>query len=216
VSDEAASVKSERVEPAWFGACLVLAAGQGRRMGGPKALLVWTDGRPLALSHAHARLRDCGRVVIVARRDTVERLRRAAPERVECVASEEPDELGPAGSIAAAVRAGALDGTGVALVTPVDVPPAGGETVRLLGGAMQAGAWAARPRHAGRFGHPVACSEQLLASRYAREARPLREVLADTGGRCAAVDVDDAGVLADLDTPERVVAATGSGPRFWG
>ena len=52
---------------------IVLAAGKGMRLGGPKALLLWPGPpgqkpRPLAIAHAEARLSaESSRVVVVAR-----------------------------------------------------------------------------------------------------------------------------------------------------
>ena len=49
------------------GAAIVLGAGEGRRMGGPKALLV-IDGKPLICRHVE-RLREveCRSIVVVVR-----------------------------------------------------------------------------------------------------------------------------------------------------
>lgn len=192
--------------------CLVLASGGGARMGGPKALLLLND-RPLASAHAAARHADCGRTIVVTRAHIAEVLRRA-DRSLELVISEEPDELGPAGSIAAAVRSGALAGHEVVIVTPVDVMPVSREVIEALAeGALRGEA--ARPIWDGRAGHPVACRRALLEQHYCLGAPPLRDVLSGLGGRCIAVPVGDPAVGRDLDTPEAWEAATGTGPAFW-
>lgn len=206
MSDEAAVVKREGR------CCLVIASGIGARMGGPKALLLWND-RPLASAHAQARRGDCARTVIVTRAHIAEVLRRADPD-LELVVSEEPDELGPAGSIAAAVRTGALTGHDVVILTPVDVMPASREVIEALAGAAERGE-AARPIWGGRAGHPVACRGALLQREYAMSAPPLRDVLARLGEGCISVIVADPAVGRDLDTPEAWEAVTGSRPAFW-
>lgn len=172
---------------------VVLASGHGRRMGGPKALLMW-DGVPLAQAHALAWASCCRRVVIVTRSDIAASL----PPGLDVVISTEEDALGPAGSLAAAARH--LEGDAHWLVTPVDCPPVRRETCSALIEALGE-AVAARPRHGARRGHPVALRAEVW-QRYRREARPLRDVLHEVGDRVAEVAVDDDGVLRDLDSPD--------------
>jgi CTP:molybdopterin cytidylyltransferase MocA len=163
---------------------------------------------PLAAAHVAARA-ESERVLVVVRDDVARILARHLPERGELVVSRADDALGPAGSIAAA--APRVDEDAIALVTPVDCPPASDGVVRALLDAMgEAGALAARPCHAGRRGHPVALAGSVLA-RYRDEALPLRAVLAALGARVRDVEVDDPAVLDDLDTP----ADLGRAPRFF-
>jgi molybdenum cofactor cytidylyltransferase len=171
---------------------VVLAAGRGERLGGPKALLLWPGERPLALEHVLARS-ECERVLVVVR-EAVARVLRLPPPG-ELVVSHEEDDLGPAGSLAAAAACVAEDA--VVLVTPVDCPPVSTAVTRRL---LEALGVAARPVYRGRRGHPVAIAGSVLA-RYRREAVPLREVLASLGDAVIDVEVDDPGVLADLDSP---------------
>jgi CTP:molybdopterin cytidylyltransferase MocA len=190
-------------------ALCVLAAGEGRRLGGPKALLAWPvlPQRwllPLAAAHAEARS-DVDRIVVVTRPEIAAVLRRVAPTtwsaRVALVEATPPD---PAGSIAAALAR--IDRADPVLITPVDVPPASAAVVCALQAALGAGVDAARPLHAGRRGHPVAVRRTVL-DRYADpDPPPLREVLAALGARVADVPVDDAQVLCDLDTAEDLAA----------
>jgi CTP:molybdopterin cytidylyltransferase MocA len=186
---------------------VVLAAGAGERMGGPKAMLV-VDGEALALLHVR-RLREagCARVVLVTRPELAERLRRAEHE---VAVSTAPD---PAGSLAVGLRA--LDPSPVALVaiTPVDALPARAATIARLAAAVGADVEAATPSHGGRGGHPVLLRAGVLAG-FIDAPRPLRDVLAALGARRARVEVDDPAVAIDLDSPADVVAATGASPRF--
>lgn len=168
--------------------CLILASGMGRRFGGPKALVDW-NGVPLAAAHALARAQDCGRAIVITRGSIARVLQRVSPG-IEIVESEEPDELGPAGSIAAAVKAGVT--ADQVLITPVDVPPASPHVVRALWAALE-GAQAARP---GKPGHPVACVWEVIEP-YRDRPRPLRDVLDEIG--CVEVEVE---ASADFDTPE--------------
>ncbi|MEZ4446760.1 MAG: NTP transferase domain-containing protein [Polyangiaceae bacterium] len=202
-------------------AAVVLAAGMGRRMGGPKALLAWPTlperwVLPLAAAHVEAR-RDCASVVVVTRPAIAEVLRRVAPDsfappgRGRLCLSAAPDEQGPAGSLAAYAASGPITADAV-VVTPVDLPPIAPEVVLTLATALEAHpeALAAKPRHAGRGGHPVLLRPAVLAGHRAPEGGPhpdpptLREVLVGLrdAGQLVEVEVDDPGVLLNLDRAE--------------
>jgi len=189
----------------------VLAAGRGTRIGGPKALLAWPllPQRwlvPLAAAHVEART-ESDRVVVVTRKDIALKLREHAASsfggeaRGELIISEEDDSLGPAGSIAAAVKQLTL--TGFVVLTPVDCPPAKVSTVETMLRALRASplATAAKPRHAGRGGHPVVVRASLL-SVYAVAPRPLRDVLRAAGDSVLRVEVDDPAIGFDIDDAE--------------
>src|SRR5262249_11663866 len=115
---------------------VILAAGRGVRLGGPKALLSWPSApgapeRPLAIAHAEERLAaESARAVIVTRQQMVPALLRHVRPGVDILVSDAPDELGPAGSLGyAASRVGDTDAV---IVTPVDALPARRETVAAL------------------------------------------------------------------------------------
>ena len=193
---------------------IILAAGDGERMGGSKALLV-ASGEPLAAAHVH-RMREAGvsRVVLVVRPSVAARL--GALADAEVLVSRAPD---PAGSLAVAVRGAAIAQNALVLVTPVDAAPASTATIEALVAALTGTplALAATPRHGGKGGHPILCHAGVLAP-YREQAAPppLRDVLRSLGDRRLRVDVDDARVLVDLDTPDDVLAWTGRAPGFLG
>jgi CTP:molybdopterin cytidylyltransferase MocA len=201
-------------------ATIVLAAGAGTRLGGPKALLVWPGPaeteRPLAIAHAEERLAaESGRVLVVTRRPVVASLLGFVRPGIDLLASDAPDDLGPAGSLAfASPRLGDVD---VALVTPVDALPAKAETVARLLAALAAdpARLAARPVFHGRAGHPVALRRAALARYSKPEPPPLRDHLHSLGAACASVDVADPTVLVDLNTPADVMGALRAMPRFF-
>jgi molybdenum cofactor cytidylyltransferase len=100
------------------------------------------------------------------------------------------------------------------LVLPVDHPRVTARTVQALanmleqalgsfGGRRDGGfAYALAPRHRGRRGHPVAMSSALAAT-IARDhaARDLSDAIRRSARLVGYLDVADAGILADLDTP---------------
>lgn len=191
---------------------IVLAAGRGRRLGGPKALLCWPLLPqkwivPLGVAHVEAR-HESGAVVVVTRADLAAVLREVAPTtfapsgKGRLLVSEAEDALGPAGSLAAAMRDG-VSGE-VALVTPVDCPPASGKTAFALLEALEREpqALAAKPRYEGRGGHPVAIRTVALGRYRDPEPPPLRDHLRSLGDRVISVPVEDATVRIDIDEPE--------------
>jgi len=188
---------------------IVLAAGRGERIGGPKALLAWplmpqAWVLPLAAAHVEAR-EECDRVIVVTRRGIAERLRQHAPmsfataSRGELLLSHAEDALGPAGSIAAAAAVVADDAT--VLVSPVDCPPVRRRTVFALLDALAASPdkLAAKPRFDGRGGHPVALRGTLLTRYRVSDPPPLRDVLRSLGDELVEVAVDDPTIAVDID-----------------
>jgi CTP:molybdopterin cytidylyltransferase MocA len=197
---------------------VVLAAGKGERLGGPKALLAWptpAGERPLSIAHAAARLAaESARVLVVTRQALLRPLFAHVLPGIDLLASTAPDRLGPAGSLGFA-RASLADAAAV-VVTPVDTPPARAETVAALLAHLDAhpGLLAVRPRHDRRGGHPVVLRQAALDAYALPEPPPLREHLRALGKACADVDVDDAAVLVDLDTPAQAMSWLRAPPRF--
>ena len=208
---------------------IVLSAGRGVRLGGPKALLLVRDAGPpgpaVPLLEAQCRDRlsaESERVIAVVRADVAEllgRRLRAAGARV--VVSHAPDGEGPAGSIAAAAIHLANKPFRAAVVTPIDVRVAAATVARLLEALIEVppeappeplteaptaaapsrglAPLAVVPRFAGRRGHPVVLTPEALARYREPFPPPLRDHLRSLGDRVAVVDVDDPFVLEDLD-----------------
>lgn len=194
---------------------------------GPKALLLWPAGKgpespragkrelPLAIAHAEARLAaESERVLVVARGPVIRALLGYVQPNLDLIVSDAPDDLGPAGSIAVAVKR--LGDAPLALITPVDTPPARPETTaRLLARMGEPDApLAVRPRAGGRAGHPVLVRAEALEPYRSPSPPVLRDHLRSLGPRCVEVDVDDPAVRLDLNTPADVMGLLGSPPRF--
>lgn len=205
-------------------ATVVLGAGAGKRLGGPKALLAWPGpgGKPVPLAVAHAEERlaaESGQVLLVIRKPMFTSLLGYVRPGIDLLSSDAADDLGPAGSLSFAVpRLGAVAAdVDVVVVTPVDTPPAKADTVaRLLAAlAERPEILAARPSCRGRAGHPVALRRAALA-RYTEPAPPpLRDHLHALGPAVVDVDTTDPTVLIDLNTPADVMGTLGALPRFF-
>src|SRR5207247_9920133 len=101
---------------------IVLAAGKGERLGGPKALLAWPgEGGadiPLAIAHAEARLQaESARVLVVTRAPIMNFLVAYVRPGIDLLSSDASDELGPAGSVGFAASLLHLPSPAVPLVT---------------------------------------------------------------------------------------------------
>lgn len=202
---------------------LILAAGKGERIGGPKALLLWPPSGPggktelpLAIAHAEARLgAESARALVVTRGHIVRALLRYVRPGIELLSSDAADDLGPAGSIAFGARR--LGDAPAVLITPVDTPPARAEIVASLLARLEEGdppPLAVRPRYREHAGHPVLLRASALDVYLGPAPPPLRDYLRALGDRCVEVEVDDPLVRLDLNTPADVIRVLKGMPRF--
>lgn len=158
---------------------VILAAGRGERMGGPKALL--TLGGETFLARCARLLRRPGiaRLVAVLGHDA-ERVAREAglPPDVATVVNPRYAE-GMLTSILAGLEAAEAAGADAVLVHPVDHPLLPAATVDAVVAALAAGATIAVPSHDRRRGHPAGFARSAWgALRAARPEEGARGVLA--------------------------------------
>ena len=186
---------------------IVLAAGESRRMGRPKALLPCPPDGHTFVSQAVRTLHTGGiaEVGVVGRpQDSALRteVRRHAPP-VAYLENLTP-ELGQLSSLLVGVTyAEASDADGV-MVLPVDIPSVRPDTVRALREVFEHGSDSiVRAVYQDRHGHPVIFSRSVFAElRAADPSVGAREVLRSDPARVREVAVDDAGVLRDVDEPD--------------
>jgi CTP:molybdopterin cytidylyltransferase MocA len=141
---------------------LLLAAGAGRRIGGPKALLCDRAGTPFLVRAVSALLDGgCEEVLVVlgAGAEEAATLLKGfglgEDARVATVVADEWDE-GMGASLRTGLGASEGGAAGRALVLLVDLPDVGPEVVReVLQRAPDGPAALARASYAGRAGHPV-------------------------------------------------------------
>lgn len=181
---------------------VVLAAGASSRMGHPKALTRLDDETALErIVRAAAGMR-----VVVVLGEHHDAVRAALPDlAVRWVRNPDP-QMGRTGSLQRGLAA--TRGARV-LALPVDHPLVRAETLDLL--ARRPEMWVV-PTRAGRGGHPIKLGEMgAIAVMSAPPATPLRDIPRMVGIEPTRVEVEDEGILANLDTPEDVRAAR-SGP----
>ena len=181
-------------------ALVVLAAGRSTRMGTPKPL-VPLEGRPL-LEHLLAApvVREFRAVVVVLGHDAAAVL--PVADRCGCrhVVNPDPDR-GRTSSVQIGLEALGAP-VGAVFVQPVDCPLVLPETYLALAGAIGP-ADVAVPQYRGHGGHPPLVSAALVPRvRAAGPDEPLRKLLEAPDVRRELVDVDDPGVLVNVDRPE--------------
>lgn len=188
---------------------VVLAGGEGRRMGGAKPLrrLHGTTLIDRACDLARAWSAD----VAVAVRDPAQ----VGP--VDAILLTDPFDIeGPLAGLAAALGWAARSGHDRVLVIPCDMPGLPADLARRLDAALTPGHGVAVPRTGDRL-HPACAlwrtwAADLIAGQAATGRLSLKDLARSAG--CAVVDWDDAGAFVNVNTAqelEGLEAATGSG-----
>jgi nicotine blue oxidoreductase len=181
---------------------VVLAAGEGRRIGGPKGLL--RIGGTTFLAHASALLARPAVASVVAvlgaEADRVRAEGRLA-EGVTVVVNERWRE-GMLSSVLAGLDAAEALGAEAVLIHPVDHPGVDPATIERVAEALLRGAAIAVPSWEGRRGHPGGFARPTWeALRAAPAARGARAVLEDHPDWIVHVP-GDPGCTAGIDTPD--------------
>jgi len=186
---------------------VVLAAGSASRFGADKLVQpLPTDAHGVAAGTAlavaswlHLRTVIPDSIVVVrdARAASARLLAQAGAVLIECPNADE----GMGASLAAGV-AGRSDADGW-LIALGDMPWIAPASIGLVAAALRSGASIAATRYAGQRGHPVGFSrahrDALLALRGDAGARDIVSAYRD---ETVLVDVDDPGVVRDVDLPD--------------
>jgi molybdenum cofactor cytidylyltransferase len=186
---------------------LILAAGESRRMGFPKALLPYREETFLdRLARLFAA--RCAPVIVVLGAEA-ERIRAGVHPAATFVVN--PDwARGQTTSMQCGLRAVPPDADGV-LFTLVDHPAVRPATIDALL-VEPCTALVRVPRCHGHRGHPIWFSRELIAEFLALpETGAARDVVHSHAAQTEFLDVDDPGILADIDDPEAYRGLTGEG-----
>jgi CTP:molybdopterin cytidylyltransferase MocA len=177
-------------------AAIILAAGESRRMGRPKALLPYRGGTFVSVL-AETLAAHCKPVYAVFGCDATH-LMASAPAAV--IAVENPDyRYGMLTSLQVGLRA-ITELPNRILFTLVDHPAVEAATVAAL---LRSDAALAISRYAGKRGHPVVISADIAREILAEPATSkLNCVLDRHATKIQYIDVDDPGVRDDIDDPQ--------------
>jgi len=190
---------------------VLLAAGTGSRFGGHKLLAPMSGGdkfppmsggdgdTPLGTVAARNLAAALPRSLAVVRPGDARLSARLAATGLQIVECADAD-AGMGASLACGVAAAQdADGWVVALGDMPWIAPA---TIRSVADALRSGADIAAPSFQGRRGHPVGFSRQHYAALAALTGDAGARALLDANhDRVTLIDVADAGVLRDVDTP---------------
>jgi CTP:molybdopterin cytidylyltransferase MocA len=175
---------------------LILAGGEGRRFGQPKAFATLDDGRTF-IEACTATLIGAGALPVVA--TLPPGTENPQIDRLEVITLPEPGmDMFASLVTGLGYLAKNLD-WGTVAVLPVDHPLVSANAVTTLASTT---ARAAIPSFQGKHGHPI-CFDREVASGIVRgefSGPTLREVLREVGA--VDVEVDDPGVVANCNTPE--------------
>jgi molybdenum cofactor cytidylyltransferase len=182
---------------------LILAAGESSRMGNDKAALAYRGRTFLEAVVQALGEADIARTVVVLGHHAEDLRRHIRIEPAQVVIN--PDyKLGQTSSLQAGLRSLMADDLEAILLCLVDHPAVSAETVRaLVAGFRQSGAPIVIPTYKGRRGHPVLIGRQVFdellnlpsgigADSVVRRRRPTTHF----------VEVEDEGILVDVDDPE--------------
>ena len=182
---------------------VLLAAGIGTRFGGHKLLAPWRDGAAIAVAAA--------RNLIDALPDSVAVLRPGDEILASLLAAEglrivvNPNADGGMGtSLACGVAAAEVDGWVIALADMPAIQPA---TIQAVAEAIAGGAELAAPVCHGERGHPIGFARRFRAALTALDGdRGGRDILARHSNELRLIEVDDPGVLVDIDRAADITA----------
>ena len=182
---------------------LILAAGESSRMGTDKALLPYC-GRTF-LEHIVAQLRLAGvtRIVVVLGHHAGEIEQAVGFGDAQVVVN--PDyRRGQTSSLQAGLEALAAEPVDAVLLCLVDHPAVEASTIgKLLDAFRDSSAPVVIPTHQGRRGHPVLISRQLFEElRSLGASEGANTAIRNHQAATAFVEVDDPGILTDIDDPE--------------
>jgi CTP:molybdopterin cytidylyltransferase MocA len=182
-------------------AAVVLAAGEGRRMGGPKALLRIEGATFLGhLCRLFSRMGVDATVAVLGAEAERVRAEAQIPEAAAVVVNERWRD-GMLGSIWRGLDAAEAAHVDAVLVHPVDNPLVTPATVAAVVAALRSGAQIAVPVHGGRRGHPAAFARAAWPwLRGASPSRGARQVLVDHAAQVSQVEAGP-DCLVDLDVP---------------
>lgn len=192
---------------------MVLAAGRGRRFaaagGGPFKQSRPFQGELTVVEHVCARYAESGLPVVCALHPELNELAGRLAEAGHQVVPVSDADAGMGHSLAAAVAAAPSDNGW--LIALADMPRIRPRTIRAVADALLAGAALCAPYHEDRRGHPVGFSNEFGAALRALTGdEGARSILKASEDRLQRIDVDDPGVLFDINVPGELLGLAGN------
>jgi molybdenum cofactor cytidylyltransferase len=175
---------------------VLLAAGRGERFGGHKLLAPWRDGTAVAVAAAQHLIDALPNSIAVLRPGDEILASLLAAEGLRIVVNPNADG-GMGTSLARGVAAAEADGWVIALADMPAIRPA---TILAVAEALAGGAALATPVYHGQRGHPIGFARRFRAALAALDGdRGGRDILEQHADELRLIEVDDEGVLVDID-----------------
>lgn len=176
---------------------ILLAAGKGSRFGGHKLLHVVDSGHPVGTAAARALITAIPESLAVVRPDDDALSMLLSEQGLSIVINHRAgDGIGTSIARGVEAAAGAL-GWVIALA---DMPLIRAATIELVAARLRCGAALVAPVYRGRRGHPIGFSNSFFAELTALHGdRGGRDLLKQHADRVHLLDVDDRGVVTDID-----------------
>jgi molybdenum cofactor cytidylyltransferase len=176
---------------------IILAAGASSRMGTPKALLEFR-GETFIARLIRVMSAACSPVIVALGHDA--EAIRAAGAGAEFAVNPDPSR-GQLSSLQCALALVPEQAEGF-LFQPVDCPAVDAETVKRIAAVLREHPLVI-PRWDGQRGHPVGVRREFIDEFLALPAEAsTKEIIRRHAARSFCLDVDDEGVLGDVDDPE--------------
>lgn len=181
---------------------MLLAAGRGGRFGGDKLLAHLSDGTPIGVAAARRLVGVLPHSVAVLRPGDKILASLLAAEGLRIVVNPNADG-GMGTSLACGVAAVEADGWVIALA---DMPAIQSTTIQAVAEALTVGAPLVAPVYHGQRGHPIGFARRFQAALTALTGdRGGRDILARHSNELRLIEVDDPGVLVDIDHAADIV-----------
>lgn len=181
---------------------LILAAGRGERFGSDKRLALLPDGRPLLQASLQSYIGLCDPLLVVIRPDdvAVRNVARSCGAQV-VVCADAASGMGHSLAQGARVLL-TMPGLSGVMLGLADMPRVRHTTVQALRQTLLQTGRPVVPVHAGQFGHPRGLPVERLPDLACLQGDQGARGMLDWQLDAVRVDVDDAGVLFDVDRPE--------------
>ncbi len=194
-------------------AAVILAAGTSTRMGKDKALLNW-HGKTF-LTAAIESLMPFAQMVIVVGGENSESLKPVVWSQSGYLVTNPEPARGQFSSLRIGLQEVLNRGRDAAIITHVDRPPASPRTIQALQTAFtfhnKDNKWAIVPQYGEKHGHPIIAGREMIeAFLKADPTTTARDVEHAHQERIVYLPVDDANVVANVNTPEEYAALTAS------
>lgn len=181
---------------------VLLAAGNSCRFGGHKLTYPMSNGSALGLHSATTLMTAIQDCVAVVRENDTQFIQQLLQLGYKTIIQPQP-EAGMGSSLARAI-AGTPDATGW-VIALADMPRVKTSTIKSIVHRLEQNAAICAPEYNGRRGHPVAFNNQFRQQLMALEGdQGARSLLKKYAQQLELIEVNDAGILYDVDTPEDI------------